>query len=80
MSINSSLVKFLINMNDKFFSKLFKKKSGLKFSKENLYSWMSLTKKERFNLSKKDSMNYLIERKNLLNQIRNEYKKSIEKN
>ena len=41
---------------------------------------MNLTKKERFNLSKKDSMNYLIERKNLLNQIRNEYKNSIENN
>ena len=41
---------------------------------------MNLTKKERFNLSRKDSMNYLIERKNLLNQIRNEYKNSIENN
>ena len=80
MSIKSSLIKFLIYMNDNFFSKIFKKKRGLKFNKENLYSWMNLTKKERFNLSKKDSMNYLIKRKNLLNQIRNEYKKSIEKN
>ena len=67
-------------MNDNYLGKLFKKKRGLNFNKENLYSWMNLTKKERFNLSKKDSMNYLIERKNLLNQIRNEYKNSIEKN
>ena len=59
---------------------MFIKKRGLKFNKENLYSWMNLTKKERFNLSKEDSMNYLIERKNLLNQIRNEYKNSIENN
>ena len=80
MIIKSSLIKFLINMNDNFFSKLLKKERGLKYNKENLYSWMNLTKKERFNLSKKDSMNYLIERKNLLNQIRNEYKNSIEKN
>ena len=80
MSIKSFLEKFLINMNDNYFGKLFKKKRGLKFNKENLYSWMNLTKKERFNLSKKDSMNYLKERKNLLNQIRTEYKNSIEKN
>ena len=80
MSIKSSLVKFITNINHNFFSKILKKKGGVKFNKENLYSWMNLTKKERFNLSKKDSMNYLIERKNLLNQIRNEYKNSIENN
>ena len=80
MSIKSSLIKFLINMKNNYLSKIFIKKRGLKFNKENLYSWMNLTKKERFNLSKKDSMNYLIKRKNLLNQIRNEYKNSIEKN
>ena len=67
-------------MNNNYISKIFIKKRGLKFNKENLYSWMNLTKKERFNLSKKDSMNYLIERKNLLNQIRNEYKNIIRKN
>ena len=67
-------------MNDNYFSKIFKKERDIKFNKENLYSWMNLTKKERFNLSKKDSMNYLVERKNLLNQIRNEYKNSIENN
>ena len=80
MSIKSSLIKFLINMNDNYFSKKFKKKRGIKFNKENLYSWMNLTKRERVNLSKKDSMNYLMERKNLLNQIRNEYKNYIKKN
>ena len=79
MRIKSSLVKFLTNINVHYFSKIFKKRGGLKFNKENLYSWMSLTKKERFNLSKKDSMTYLLERKNLLNQIRNEYKNTIEK-
>ena len=67
-------------MNNNYISKIFRKKRGINFNKENLYSWMNLTKKERFNLSKKDSMNYLIERKNLLNQIRNEYKNSIENN
>ena len=79
MSIKSSLIRFLININDNFFSKVFKKRE-IKFNKENLNSWMNLTKKERFNLSTKDSMNYLKERKNLLNQIRNEYKNSIKKN
>ena len=78
MSIKSSLVRFLIDINDNFFSKVFKKRE-IKFNKENLNSWMNLTKKERFNLSKKDSMNYSIERKNLLNQIRNEYKNSVDK-
>ena len=80
MSIKLSSVKFLKNIKDNYLSKKTKKRGRLKFNKENLYSWMNLTKKERFNLSKKDSMNYLIERKNLLNQIRNEYKNSIENN
>ena len=80
MSIKASLVKFLKNANDNVFSKIIKKRGAVKFNKENLYSWMNLTKKERFNLSKRDSMSYSIERKNLLNQIRNEYKNTIEKN
>ena len=79
MSIKSSLVKFLTNVNNNYLNKGSKKRGGLKFNKENLYSWMNLSKKERFNLSKNDSMTYLIERKNLLNQIRNEYKNTIEK-
>ena len=80
MNMKPFLIRFLINVKNNYLSKIFIKKRGLKFNKENLYSWMNLTKKERFNLSKKDSMNYLIERKNLLNQIRNEYKNSIENN
>ena len=80
MSIKSSLKRFLIKINDNYFSKIFKKKRVLKFNKENLYSWMNLTKKERFNMSKNDSINYITERKNLLNQIRNEYKNTIERN
>ena len=80
MNMKPFLIRFLINVKNNYLSKIFIKKRGLQFNKENLYSWMNLTKKERFNLSKKDSMNYLVERKNLLNQIRNEYKNSIEKN
>ena len=80
MSIKLSLLKFLTYIKRNYISKIFKKRSGLKFNKENLYSWMNLTKKERFNLSKRDSMTYSIERKNLLKQIRNEYKNTIDKN
>ena len=82
MSIKSSLIKLLININANYIGKLniFKTKRGLKFNKENLYSWMNLTKKERFNMSKRDSMTYSKERKVLLKQIRNEYKNTINKN
>tara|TARA_Y100001978_G_C23265351_1_gene233289 strand:+ start:209 stop:457 length:249 start_codon:yes stop_codon:yes gene_type:complete len=79
MSIKSSLVNFLTHINHNNFRKLLKKRRGLKFNKENLYLWMNLTKKERFNLSKRDSMTYFIQRRNLLEQIRNEYKNTIEK-
>ena len=79
MSIKKSFVNFIININQNYFNKILKNRGGIKLNKENLYSWMSLTKKERFNLSKRDSMDYLIERKNLLNQIRNEYKNTIKK-
>tara|TARA_B100000925_G_scaffold199785_1_gene151373 strand:- start:412 stop:654 length:243 start_codon:yes stop_codon:yes gene_type:complete len=79
MRTKKSLVKFLTNVKKNCFNKILKKRRGIKFNKENLYYWMNLTKKERFNLSKKDSMNYLIERKILLKQIRTEYKNTIEK-
>ena len=45
------------------------------FNKKNLNDWMNLTKKERYNLLKKDSLNYMDKRKILLDEIRNEYKK-----
>ena len=52
-----------------------KTKNLTTFSKKNLDNWMNLTKKERYNLSKQDSANYLDRRKLLLDEIRNEYKK-----
>ena len=79
MSIKSSLVKFLTYINHNYLIKIIKKKGGIEFNKKNLYSWMNLSKKERFNMSKRDSFNYFVERKNLLNQIRNEYANTIEK-
>jgi len=50
------------------------------FNKKNLKNWMNLTKKERYNLSKQDSVNYLDRRKLLLYEIRTEYKKISRKN
>ena len=50
------------------------------FNKKNLNKWMNLTKKERYNLSKQDSLDYMDRRKLLLDEIRNEYKKISRKN
>ena len=50
------------------------------FNKKNLNNWMNLTKKERYNLSKQDSINYMDRRKLLLDEIRNEYKKISREN
>ena len=50
------------------------------FNKKNLNNWLNLTKKERYNLSKQDSVNYMDRRKLLLDEIRNEYKKISRKN
>ena len=54
--------------------KAIKNKKIISFSKNNLYNWMNLTKKERYNLSKKESASYLNKRKVLLDKIRKEYK------
>jgi len=50
------------------------------FTKKNLNNWMNLTKKERYNLSKQDSFNYMDKRKLLLDEIRKEYKKISREN
>ena len=55
--------------------KVFKSKNLIPFSKKNLNNWMNLTKKERYNLSKQESLTYLDKRKVLLEEIRKEYKK-----
>ena len=55
--------------------KILKDKKLTIFSKKNLNNWMNLTKKERYNLSKQDSVNYMDRRKLLLDEIRKEYKK-----
>jgi len=76
----------LIFFNLRNFLKLNKKQKVLKakklttFNKKNLNNWMNLTKKERYNLSKQDSVNYMDRRKLLLDEIRNEYKKISREN
>ena len=60
--------------------KFLKVKKLTTFNKKNLNNWMNLTKKERYNLSKQDSVNYMDRRKLLLDEIRNEYKKISRKN
>ena len=70
-----------IFFNLKNFLKLNRKQKFLKtkkfttLNKKNLNNWMNLTKKERYNLLKQDSFNYMDRRKILLDEIRNEYKK-----
>ena len=77
---------FLIIFNLKNFFKFNRKQKVLKakksttFNKKNLNNWMNLTKKERYNLFKKDSLNYMDKRKILLDEIRNEYKKISKEN
>ena len=60
--------------------KVLKNKKFTTFNKKNLNNWMNLTKKERYNLSKQDSVNYMDRRKLLLDEIRNEYKKISREN
>ena len=60
--------------------KVFKAKKLTTFNKKNLNNWMNLTKQERYNLSKQDSVDYMDRRKLLLDEIRNEYKKISREN
>ena len=61
-------------------NKYFKTKKITTFNKKNLNNWMNLTKKERYNLSKQESVSYLDKRKLLLEEIRKEYKKISREN
>ena len=80
------LVFIFFNFKLKNFLKLNRKQKVLKakklttFNKKNLNNWMNLTKKERYNLSKQDSVKYMDRRKLLLDEIRKEYKKISREN
>ena len=71
-------LKNYFNLNRK--QKVLKTKKFTTFNKKNLNNWMNLTKKERYNLLKQDNLNYMDRRKNLLDEIRNEYKKISKEN
>ena len=73
-------IKPITYLKEIYHSKIIKKEEIFKFNKKNLYKWMNLSKKERFKLSKKDSERYSIERKKLVDQIRNEYKDITKEN
>jgi len=60
--------------------KVLKAKKLTTFDKKNLNDWINLTKKERYKLSKQDSVNYMDRRKLLLDEIRKEYKKISREN
>ena len=77
MFIFFNLMNFL-KLNRK--QKVLKTKKFTTFNKKNLNNWMNLTKKERYNLSKQDSLNYMDRRRLLLDEIRNEYKKISREN
>ena len=76
----------IVFLNLRNFFKLNKEQKVLKanklttFNNKNLYNWMNLTKKERYNLSKQDSFKYMDRRKLLLDEIRKEYKKISREN
>ena len=72
-----NLISFL-KLNRK--QKVLKAKKLSTFNKKNFNKWMNLTKKERYDLSKQDSLNYMDRRKILLDEIRNEYKKISREN
>ena len=74
ISIIFSLFSVLYIRFLKIYKTITKKKKNFEFNRKNLYKWMNLTKKERYNLSKTDSDNYLNKRKDLLDKIRKEYK------
>ena len=74
----SNFLKLNRKLNRK--QKVFNSKKITTFNKKNLNNWMNLTKKERYNLLKQDSLNYIDRRKILLDEIRNEYKKISREN
>ena len=80
-----SVFKFIIfNLRNLFQlkrkQKVLKSKKLTTFNKNNLNDWMNLPKKERYNLSEQESVNYMDRRKLLLDEIRNEYKKISREN
>ena len=59
--------------------KIQKVKTPNNLNRKKLNNWMKLTKKERYDLSKQESITYSNKRKVLLEEIRKEYKKISER-
>ena len=59
--------------------KIQKVKNLNNLNRKKLNNWMNLTKKERYDLSKQESITYSNKRKVLLEEIRKEYKKISER-
>ena len=53
--------------------------NSINLNKNELNDWMNLTKKERYNQSKQESISYSNKRKLLLEEIRKEYKRISQK-
>ena len=66
-------IKKLFNIKRK--KRVLKNAKFFDFNKRNLNNWMNLTKRERYDQSKRESVSYLKKRKVLLREIREEYKK-----
>ena len=71
-------LKNFLQLNRK--QKVLRTKKFTTFNKKNFNNWMNLTKKERYNLLKQDSVKYKDRRKLLLDEIRKEYKKISREN
>ena len=80
--ILSSSVFLLLYILIKLLRRNFRNQKIGRLNKKNLYVWMQLSKKERYNLTNRNSTTYFNKRKDLLDQIRKEYKviKKLKKN
>ena len=66
-------IKNLLNIKRR--KRVLKNSKFVDFNKRNLKNWMNLTKRERYDQSKRESVSYFKKRKVLLREIREEYKK-----
>ena len=71
--VNLFKIKKLFNIKRR--KRVLKNSKFVDFNKRNLNNWMNLTKRERYDQSKRESVSYFKKRKVLLKEIREEYKK-----
>ena len=68
-SLITELTKTIVRKQPQRKQKVLKAKKLTTFNKKNLNDWMNLTKKERYKLTKQDSLNYMDKRKLLLEEM-----------